>query len=704
MTKPRSILSTMPFVQRWMPAVAVAAIILSAFTKSETISILWLIGLIAYGLLLNFFCKQTETDAEKLNQLAEHYYFAGYIATITGLGCVLYQLGMRVQSNQNLEELLTQDLLTLGGASVFCTIIGLIGMNVFRAQAFKQEQEARKLDAEQDQKRTQDVVQQIAKNFENFENRMKELESTRMEQFSRLMDASELSKVLTQLVGEIQGGAKGLEDLRKVSKSAFGTIGHLEQKLTGMDGALQGIAEGSGKVQQNFASIAQQSDRIETLASHLESASNSLKTLGEDGKSSVQELRDQFDLLSEIISQTNKETQSWKEKTSTAHQQMDDFCAAFSNLCFKLQKSAETEIGDFCAAFENACHKLNNSLKTAEDFVQKLSESASQTAHFSQSLESVTAQTAEHRQAFESFKTDLQQTANALTQSVQELLAQFKTLGEQMTTASQETQDWKEQTSAAYQQMDDFREAFSKICFQLQNSANKEISDFCAAFENASLILQNSLKTAQDFTQKLSDGATQTAHFSQSLESATAQTAEHRQAFQSFKTDLQQTATALTQNIQELLKQFKSLGEEMTGASQKTQTWKNQTNETSQEIQRFGEIFQTTCQQLKQASETVIRYADNLQEKLNDPNWNSKMAGNFIDDFAQRINDFAKKISESLAEMPNLSKSLEETRDRTNSINKELEKLRKMIEEIPEQIKEQKGFWQSLSGWFVGRK
>lgn len=63
----------MPLVQKWMPAVAVAAIILSAFTKSETISILWLIGLIAYGLLLNYSNKQTENDAERLNQLAEHY-------------------------------------------------------------------------------------------------------------------------------------------------------------------------------------------------------------------------------------------------------------------------------------------------------------------------------------------------------------------------------------------------------------------------------------------------------------------------------------------------------------------------------------------------------------------------------------------------------------------------------------------------------
>ncbi len=288
-----------------MPIIAAGVVALSAAFNWERIPFVWMVGFIVYGLLLYFPKKQTETDAERLNQLAEHYYFVGYIATITGLGGVLYKLGMRVQSNQNLEELLTPDLLKLGGTSVGCTIIGLIGMNVFRAKAFKQEQEARKLDAELDEIRTQNVVHQIAKNFENFENRMKELESTRMEEFSRLMDASELSKVLTQLVGEIQGGAKGLEDLRKVSKSAFGAISHLEKKLTGMDGALQGIAEDSDKVQQNFATIADQSDRIETLASHLESASNSLKTLGEDGKSSVQELRDQFDLLSENH-QTNK--------------------------------------------------------------------------------------------------------------------------------------------------------------------------------------------------------------------------------------------------------------------------------------------------------------------------------------------------------------------------------------------------------------
>ncbi len=677
MTKLRSILSAkMPLVQKWMPAVAVAAIILSAFTKSETISIFWLIGLIAYGFLLNFFCKQTENDAEKLNQLGEHYYFVGYIATITGLGCVLYQLGMRAQSNQNLEELLTPDLLLLGGASVGCTIIGLIGMNVFRAQAFDQEQQARKRDAERDEKRTQDVVDRIDKNFENFQKRMEKLESTRMEEFSRLMDASELSKVLTQLVGEIQSGAKDLKSLRGVSNFAIGAVKRLEEKLTGMDAALQGIAEGSGKVQQNFATIAQQSDRIETLAGHLESASNSLKTLGEDGKSSVQELRDQFDLLSQIISQTQQETQGWKEKTNAAHQQMDDFREAFSNLCFKLQKSAETEIGDFCAAFETACHKLNHSLKTAENFVQKLSDGAAQTAHFSQSLESVTAQTAEHRQAFESFKTDLQQTATALTQNIQELLAQFKTLGEQMTTASQETQDWKEKTSAAYQQMDDFREAFSKICSQLQNSANKEISDFCAAFETASHKLNHSLKTAENFVQKLSAGAAQTAHFSQSLESVTAQTAEHRQAFESFKTDLQQTATVLTQSVQELLTQFQTLGGEMIDASQKTQTWKNQTNETSQEIQQFGETFQATCQQLKQASET---------------------AGDF--------DEFAKKVSGSLFQMVDLSKSLKEMADATthsqkklNDLNTELETMIQRLKNLLEETAKQPGFFKKYFG------
>lgn len=74
------------------------------------------------------------------------------------------------------------------------------------------------------------------------------------------------------------------------------------------------------------------------------------------------------------------------------------------------------------------------------------------------------------------------------------------------------------------------------------------------------------------------------------------------------------------------------------------------------------------------------------------------MAGNFVDNLAQRINDFAQKVSESLAEMPNLSQSLEETRDRTNRINKELEKLRKMIEEIPEQIKERPGFFKKVFG------
>lgn len=537
----------------------------------ERIPSVWVVGFIVYGLSLYFSNKQTETDAERLNQLAEHYYFIGYIATITGLGGVLYQLGMRVQSNQNLEELLTPDLLKLGGVSVGCTIIGLIGMNIFRAQAFEQEQQARKRDAEQDEKRNQDLVNQLvhslAKNFDKFENRMKQLENTRMDEFSRLMNASELSEKLTQLVGDIKGGAKGLEDLRKVSKSAFGAIGRLEKKLTGMDDALQGLADGSGKVQQNFATIAQQSDRIETLASHLESASNSLKTLGEDGKSSVQELRDQFDLLSQIISQTQEETQGWKEKTNAAHRQMDDFSEAFSNLCHKLKTAANTEISDFSDAFKNAFSKLNGSLQTAEGFVQKLSESADQTANFSQSLENLTAQTAEHRKAFESFKTDLQQ-----------------------------------------------------------------------------------------------------------------------------------TAIALTQRIQELLKQFQTLGGEMTAARQETQSWKNQTNETGQEIQQLGETFRTACQQLNQSSETVIRFANRLQERLNDPNWNSKMAGNFVDNLAQRINDFAQKVSESLAEMPNLSQSLEETRDRTNHINKELEKLRKMIEEIPEQIKERPGFFKKVFG------
>ena len=89
----RSILSAkMPLVQRWMPAVAVAAIILSAFTKwmSEwmPISFLSVVAFVANKLLLYFFNKQTETDAENLNQLAEHYYFVGYIAAITGLGGV----------------------------------------------------------------------------------------------------------------------------------------------------------------------------------------------------------------------------------------------------------------------------------------------------------------------------------------------------------------------------------------------------------------------------------------------------------------------------------------------------------------------------------------------------------------------------------------------------------------------------------------
>lgn len=78
---------------------------------------------------------------------------------------------------------------------------------------------------------------------------MKKLESTRMEQFSHLMDASKLFNVLKQLVGEIQGGAKDLKSLRGVSNAAISAVGRLEKKLIGMDVALQGIAEGSGKVQ-----------------------------------------------------------------------------------------------------------------------------------------------------------------------------------------------------------------------------------------------------------------------------------------------------------------------------------------------------------------------------------------------------------------------------------------------------------------------
>lgn len=495
-----------------MPIIAAGVVALSAAFNWETIPFVWMVIFIVYGFSLYFSNKRTENDAERLNQLAEHYYFVGYIATITGLGCVLVRLGMRVQSNQNLEELLTQDLLTLGGASVFCTIIGLIGMNVFRAQAFEQEQQARKLDAKLDEKRTQDVVQQIAENFNNFQKRMEKLEDTRMEEFSRLMDASELSKVLTQLVGEIQGGAKDLKSLRGVSNFAVGAIDRLEQKLTGMDGALQGIAEGSDKVQQNFATIADQSDRIETLASHLESASNSLKTLGEDGKSSVQELRDQFDLLGEIIKQTNKETQGWKDKTDAAHKQMDDFSEAFRNLCHKLKTAAETEIGDFCAAFENACHKLNNSLQTAEDFVQKLSESAAQTDNFSQSLENVTDQTAEHRKAFESFKTDLQQTATALTQNIQELLAQFKTLGEEITDASQKTQTWKNQTNETSQGIQRFGENFQTACQQL-----KQALETADNFDEFAKKVSGSLSQMADLSKSLKEMADATTHSQKKL-------------------------------------------------------------------------------------------------------------------------------------------------------------------------------------------
>ena len=55
-----SILSPkLPFVQRWMPAVAVAAVILAAFTKGMPISILWLVVFIAYGRFLYFF-QQTD--------------------------------------------------------------------------------------------------------------------------------------------------------------------------------------------------------------------------------------------------------------------------------------------------------------------------------------------------------------------------------------------------------------------------------------------------------------------------------------------------------------------------------------------------------------------------------------------------------------------------------------------------------------------
>ncbi len=551
-------------IHQRMPVVAVVAVFFSAlagWTEWKAVAIAvpfaWWIGLIAYG----YFVSRTASgDAETLNQLGEHYYFVGYISTITGLGCVLGRLGMQPGLIETPAELLP-----LAGVSVLCTIVGLIGMNSLRAKAFELERQARAKDAERDANRTRDFIAQIAQNFDSFQARMEKLESTRMEEFSRLMNASELSQILMQLIGNIQQGAAGLNRLQEVSSQATQTVhqlglewGSMGRKLVDMNKRIGKMLRDAEKVQINWEQIAGHSDRIEMLVGHLDRAAASMKTLGEH----AQAAKEQFKPLGEAAATAQRNTQNWNEQTIKMRREIDDTCTAFSNLCHKLETTAKKELGDFCAEFQNAFHKLRNSMTSARDFVERLEESTGKVAVFSESLDGMVGKTAQHSQTFDAFKANLEQTAATLRE-------QFQKLSGAVDSACRETQIWREQT----------------------------------------------------------DGA-------------------------------------------------------------------------SREMRGFGETFRNTCGQLQQASKTVDGFADRLQEQLSSPNWNSKMAGKFIDDFASRVD-------KSLAEVAGLSESLRamtkgamRSREELNTLNAKLNETTGALQSLAETP----GFWRRVKKHFsVGK-
>ncbi|MCS1410863.1 MAG: Chromosome partition protein Smc [Verrucomicrobia subdivision 3 bacterium] len=670
-----------------MPIVAVVMVLVSPLVGwlvkpivGSAVSIFWVIVFIVYGRLSY---RKAGEDAEVLNQRAEHYYFVGYIATITGLVCILFRLGRDTALLKEAPE----DLLILGGVSVFCTIIGLIGMNFFRARAFEIEQEARRQDAERNTSQMQRIIEDIAKNFDSFSARMEALEATRMEEFSQLMNASELSQNLKQLVGDIQqlvggiqAGNEGLRDLKEVSSTATRTVhqlsvelGDMSRKMGNMNKRIDRMTDNAEKVQLNWQKIAAQSERIQTLAERLESASNSLQDLGQY----AQNANKQVTLLGDAVAETGKHTQTWQEQTVHAHKKIDDFLTAFDNMCHRLKTDADKEIGDFCTAFGNASHNLQKFVEIVADFIGKLSESEGKVAGFSESLDGAISLTDHSRGVIEVFKTNLTETAATLQESAGNLREQFSVLSQEVAETGKHTQTWQEQTVHAHKKIDDFLTAFDNMCHRLKTDADKEIGDFCTAFGNASHNLQKFVEIVADFIGKLSESEGKVAGFSESLDGAISLTDHSRGVIEVFKTNLTETAATLQESAGNLREQFSVLSQKVAETGKHTQTWQEETGKAQeetgkahQEVARFCEKFNQACTELQQAADTVGRFTGRLSERLSNRNLSLEMGGKSVDDFSDRL-------QETCCKMNPLAQSLDEITAKLKEVSEVLEGLKK---------------------------
>ena len=256
---------------------AVSLIVLGAFFDLPLISGFSLVIICAYWIV----AKSQSTTAISAQIFADKVYFVGYQCTILGIICIGIKIGLNPQLLETPEKVVQ-----LGAVSLASTIVALFCMGRLKDRA----------EVLSRNETVPDPVDRMVQFFNELEKRLEKSELARIQTMMKVFDASDFAKTLSRVGAEIDAGANGLKDLRKLSKSSSELI----------EGLTENVSELNDQVKVLAGTYKKYSPGLEALAHNVTDLSN-LHVV-------IQNLIGSIEKFDKIVSSSKSNTESFSEK------------------------------------------------------------------------------------------------------------------------------------------------------------------------------------------------------------------------------------------------------------------------------------------------------------------------------------------------------------------------------------------------------
>lgn len=166
-----------------------------------------------------FAAVRARSNALLSYRLGETLYILGYVATISGLGAVAWQIG---QNPSLLSPEKIPGVLARGAVALFSTVIGLIGMNLLRSHG--QSLDLQRGVADEEAQRFAEQIEQI----------LKKTEVERAQTFLNAFQAADLTRQLTAMTNGLKATSECLAvfkgDSEQAKQSWGGFVGGDERR------------------------------------------------------------------------------------------------------------------------------------------------------------------------------------------------------------------------------------------------------------------------------------------------------------------------------------------------------------------------------------------------------------------------------------------------------------------------------------------